>query len=66
MSLALATMKATTDWRYKVLSNGFVFSLILFIISLFKKSWRNARLPLLGVFVFCAIGIYFLFKKLGN
>jgi len=66
MNLPIATIKAINDWRYKILSNVLIISLILFIISLFKKSWAEARFPLLGVFIVSGILIYFLFKKLGN
>lgn len=65
-NLPLATVRATTDWRYKVLANVFFISLVLFIISLFKKTWTQVRLPLLSVFVLSGLGIYFLIKHLGR
>ena len=65
-NLPLATVRATTDWRYKALANAFFISLVLFIISLFKKTWSQARLPLLAVFVLSGLGIYFLIKHLGR
>lgn len=65
-NLQLATVRATTDWRYKTLANVFFISLVLFIISLFKKTWSQVRLPLLAVFVLSGLGIYFLIKHLGR
>ena len=65
-NLPLATVRATTDWRYKTLANVFFISLVLFIISLFKKTWTQVRLPLLSVFVLSGLGIYFLIKHLGR
>lgn len=65
-NLQLATVRATTDWKYKALANVFFISLVLFIISLFKKTWSQVRLPLLAVFVLSGLGIYFLIKHLGR
>lgn len=66
MNLALATARATTDWRYKLLANIFLISLVLFIISLFKKDWAQGRLFLLGITLVSGILIRFLIKHLGK
>jgi len=65
-NLALATVRATTDWRYKLLANIFLISLVLFVISLFKKDWSQLRWFLLGIFAVSGVLIKVLITHLGK
>jgi hypothetical protein len=65
-NLALATVRATNDWRYKLLANIFLISLVLFVISLFKKDWSQLRWFLLGIFAVSGILIKVLITHLGK
>lgn len=64
MSIEGTIVMASVDWRYKILSNVFVISLVLFIIALCKQSWKLYRLPLLIIFIVSGVLLYWLLKTI--
>ncbi len=64
MSIEGTIVMMSLDWRYKILSNAFVISLVLFIMALCKQSWKVYRLPLLIIFIISGVLLYWLFKTI--